>query len=608
MSLSHDRAPETAPQVPESAVCQTSPARPNLGTADYPIAQGGGAEAAGVVLAADPLAEFYYEALVQDPIAGFRDALFTCYLHNWPGFNQMLGVVDTAARAELDALDDPSRAESLQGLRPGLAAGKAALRQEATPFELDILLGALDATTAPLTASFVGQVYEGASLRLAHQLRDHASSSGDSELLCRAHQLMTLLGVGGPSSGEICPVEVPIEDANGWDKVVDWAVSGAGDLVDSGANALAGTPVLGDVAAAVAPAMKFGQELVGGVAKGAGDMVGGLASMVAHPIDALKGIGTMLEHVPGSPLKSAHKLYDIAAGDRTLDETFLRNPLTAGREDLSADWEFWKQVGGALIEPYEKSIEQGKYGEALGRGIFDIGGLFVGASELKALGKGAETVSVLNKVDDTVKIASKVNELGAVTDDLVRAGSKADDVTKAASPVDEAADLGKVEDATKLANEAEEAVLPLPSKDEPAQSAAAVTPSSAPTELVDLTTPSRRTHILDSDATGGGHRAGTGKPGKTEFPASWSDDQIMHQVSDIATDPHAVPDPSNSPRLYDRRGRPIRHSYTSVRDGVEIQVVVEPATGEIISSYPTGLVDGATGEILPYPRNPPAAP
>jgi len=29
----------------------------------------------------------------------------------------------------------------------------------------------------------------------------------------------------------------------------------------------------------------------------------------------------------------------------------------------------------------------------------------------------------------------------------------------------------------------------------------------------------RRTHILDGDETGGGHRHGTGKPGKTEFPA-----------------------------------------------------------------------------------------
>jgi RHS repeat-associated protein len=50
---------------------------------------------------------------------------------------------------------------------------------------------------------------------------------------------------------------------------------------------------------------------------------------------------------------------------------------------------------------------------------------------------------------------------------------------------------------------------------------------------VDLTG-HRKDHILNR------HRAGAGKPGKTEFPASWSDDQILHHVSDIATDPNAL--------------------------------------------------------------------
>lgn len=36
------------------------------------------------------------------------------------------------------------------------------------------------------------------------------------------------------------------------------------------------------------------------------------------------------------------------------------------------------------------------------------------------------------------------------------------------------------------------------------------------------------------------HRAEAGKPGKTEFPASWNDDKILKEVSDVATDPAAV--------------------------------------------------------------------
>jgi len=62
-------------------------------------------------------------------------------------------------------------------------------------------------------------------------------------------------------------------------------------------------------------------------------------------------------------------------------------------------------------------------------------------------------------------------------------------------------------------------------------------------DFVDLVSPQKRTHILDGDATGGGHRAGTGNPGKSEFPAGWSDDKIIHEISDVATDPSAVRHP-----------------------------------------------------------------
>jgi len=249
-----------------------------------------------------------------------------------------------------------------------------------------------------------------------------------------------------------------------WDDAVDWTVGGVGGLVDGGVDLLSDVPVLGAAAATMAPVTKFAWETLGGFAKGAGDLVGGLGHMAAHPLDTLSGLATMAEHIPFSPLKPLHKLYDVATTDKTLEETFWRNPLDVAKEDLSADWDFWKKVGGAVIDPYERSVEQGKYAEALGRGIFDIGGLFVGASEAKAVTKGAEVVnvlehaSVLNKVDDSVKIATRANELGAVTDDIMRAGGKADDLTKGVAHVDEAADLSKADDATKLA----QAVAPEP--------------------------------------------------------------------------------------------------------------------------------------------------
>lgn len=47
-------------------------------------------------------------------------------------------------------------------------------------------------------------------------------------------------------------------------------------------------------------------------------------------------------------------------------------------------------------------------------------------------------------------------------------------------------------------------------------------------EFVDLASAARRRHILDGEVRpngsfGGGHRAGNGFPGKSEFPRGWSD-------------------------------------------------------------------------------------
>ena len=49
--------------------------------------------------------------------------------------------------------------------------------------------------------------------------------------------------------------------------------------------------------------------------------------------------------------------------------------------------------------------------------------------------------------------------------------------------------------------------------------------------------PERRIHILggDGNGTGGGHRFGTGFPGKTEFPADWPDDEIIDAIEDVAS-------------------------------------------------------------------------
>ncbi len=88
----------------------------------------------------------------------------------------------------------------------------------------------------------------------------------------------------------------------------------------------------------------------------------------------------------------------------------------------------------------------------------------------------------------------------------------------------------------------------------------------------------RKDHILNR------HRSGANKPGKTEFPAHWTDADILHHVSDVATDPASITGAGkwNSPYAI------------GVRDGVEIRVDFYPPShptysGQISTAYPINV-------------------
>jgi hypothetical protein len=106
------------------------------------------------------------------------------------------------------------------------------------------------------------------------------------------------------------------------------------------------------------------------------------------------------------------------------------------------------------------------------------------------------------------------------------------------------------------------------------------------TEKPSLVDAKGQKHILEGDGPGkgGGHRPGTGKPGKSEFPPGWSDGKILGEVSDIATDPAIA------------WTRPDGRGYitgTKTVDGVNVKVVVDTVNGRIVTGFPTNL-----------PRNP----
>jgi hypothetical protein len=93
--------------------------------------------------------------------------------------------------------------------------------------------------------------------------------------------------------------------------------------------------------------------------------------------------------------------------------------------------------------------------------------------------------------------------------------------------------------------------------------------------------PERTTHILDGDRWGGGHRHGTGRPEKTEFPSGWDDEKIIGHILDVARAPYDQPvlQPNHRWRVHGQR------------DDVGITVIVRP-DGRIWSAWPDACSPG----------------
>lgn len=98
--------------------------------------------------------------------------------------------------------------------------------------------------------------------------------------------------------------------------------------------------------------------------------------------------------------------------------------------------------------------------------------------------------------------------------------------------------------------------------------------------------PARRTHILDGDATGGGHGPGRKAAGKSEFPATLTDDEIIAGIEAIANDPACYPGGT----IPTSAGR---YKVSGDIKGVKTTIIVDPSKGDVITAWPEGV-----------PRNP----
>ena len=87
-----------------------------------------------------------------------------------------------------------------------------------------------------------------------------------------------------------------------------------------------------------------------------------------------------------------------------------------------------------------------------------------------------------------------------------------------------------------------------------------------------------RSTYFGDDGNGGHLYPGNPDKHKSIFPADWSAEKVMHEVSDIITDPEIE-------WVYDRTVKGTdRYAAIGVRDGVKIRVVTDGK--DIITAFP----------------------
>ncbi|MDI9648015.1 DUF4150 domain-containing protein [Burkholderia cenocepacia] len=199
-----------------------------------------------------------------------------------------------------------------------------------------------------------------------------------------------------------------------------------GSSVDASGN------VVGD---ANPPPEKGVMHQVGGFFKGAGGAVWDMAKGLGGLAVGAAKLSPVSQAAEG--LSDLTGLYDYHGYSQTLD--------SAGKT-AQAIYDHPGAIVDGITKPYMEAWSQGNYGEALGRGAVDIGGLFVGG--VGAAGKVGEVGNVAGKVGEAVNVAGKAGELADVanvagkTGEVANAAGKTGEVAEAAGQAGKASDIG----------------------------------------------------------------------------------------------------------------------------------------------------------------------
>lgn len=109
---------------------------------------------------------------------------------------------------------------------------------------------------------------------------------------------------------------------------------------------------------------------------------------------------------------------------------------------------------------------------------------------------------------------------------------------------------------------------------------------------INLASSGRTAHIIAGDATGGGHTwfgslksFANGLTGsKSMFPATWSNSQIMHAVSDVAVNNQWIQQTGKAGAMFTKSGQPVRFVIEGTYQGTKLRVITTHT--DIITAFP----------------------
>jgi hypothetical protein len=145
-------------------------------------------------------------------------------------------------------------------------------------------------------------------------------------------------------------------------------------------------------------------------------------------------------------------LATLGKGAWNLTGGWLTNP-----EAARGSWETTKGVASAVVndpgkvwdavkQPYVEAWQQGRPGEAIGRGTFEVITALVGTKGADKLAKGSKVAKLANKADDVGRLANKADDVGRLAnkvDDVGKVTNKADDVGKVLNKADDVGGVAK---------------------------------------------------------------------------------------------------------------------------------------------------------------------